>query len=81
MPHEKNKNGKKATNLNVLDWSKKVEDLGAGEIVLADINKDGSNLGLNIELANLISTKLSQPHIVDIDLTLKGIIYIYESNL
>ena len=43
--------------------------------------KKNHNLILTGGLANLISTKLSQPHIVDIDLTLKGIIYIYESNL
>tara|TARA_B100001964_G_scaffold131992_1_gene145809 strand:- start:740 stop:1531 length:792 start_codon:yes stop_codon:yes gene_type:complete len=57
-------NGKKAANLNVLDWSKKAEDLGAGEIVLSDINKDGCNLGLNIELANLISTTIKIPVII-----------------
>lgn len=58
------KNGKKATNLNVLDWSKKVEDLGAGEIILSDINRDGCNSGLNIDLANLISKTLKIPVII-----------------
>ena len=34
-----------------MEWTKKCEDLGAGEIVVTDIERDGTNSGLNIEVS------------------------------
>ena len=43
-------NGRQVSEKNVLEWSKKVEDLGAGEILLTSIDKDGVKKGFDIEL-------------------------------
>jgi len=42
--------GQRPTGMNVIDWSRRVEELGAGEIFLNSINRDGSGLGLDVEL-------------------------------
>ena len=43
---------------------KKLVSLGAGEILLTDINRDGSEDGLNIEIAKNLSSKLDIPLII-----------------
>jgi cyclase len=55
------KGGKINTKLNLFEWIKKCEDLGAGEIVVTDIDKDGTNSGLNIDVAKKISNFLNIP--------------------
>ena len=55
------KGGKVNTNLDLLEWTKKCEDLGAGEIVVTDIERDGTNSGLNIEVSKKISAILNIP--------------------
>jgi cyclase len=55
------KGGKINTNLDLFEWIKKCEDLGAGEIVVTDIERDGISAGLNIEVAKKISEFLSIP--------------------
>ena len=47
--------GTKNTNIDALDWLKKVEDLGAGEILLTSMDKDGTKSGFD----NLLNSKLS----------------------
>jgi cyclase len=51
--------GKKATGIDVIEWVKKAEKLGAGEILLTSIDKDGTKDGydilLNREIANSVS--------------------------
>jgi len=44
--------GKKGTGLDVIDWSKKIEELGAGEILLTSIDRDGTKDGYDILLTN-----------------------------
>tara|TARA_Y100000768_G_scaffold388808_1_gene387376 strand:+ start:12510 stop:13313 length:804 start_codon:yes stop_codon:yes gene_type:complete len=44
-------NGKKNTNLNVFEYSKYLEKMGIGEIVINSIDNDGMMNGFNIELA------------------------------
>ena len=46
--------GKKGTGLDVIDWSKKIEELGAGEILLTSIDRDGTKDGYDILLTNEI---------------------------
>ena len=53
--------GKTRTNLNLLDWIKKIEDLGAGEILLQTINLDGTGNGYNLDLISLVSRSVSIP--------------------
>ena len=51
--------GKQATGIDAIEWAKKAEKLGAGEILLTSIDKDGTKDGydilLNREIANSIS--------------------------
>ncbi len=48
-------NGREPTGLDVFDWIKKVQKLGAGEILLVSVDNDGSKSGFDFELANLAS--------------------------
>ena len=48
-------NGREPTGLDVFDWVKKVQKLGAGEILLVSVDKDGSKGGFDFELANYVS--------------------------
>lgn len=54
-------NGREYTGVEVLGWAKKVESLGAGEIVLTSIDKEGTGLGYDIELTKMVSQNLSIP--------------------
>ena len=53
--------GTKATNLDVMSWSKKAESLGAGEILLTSMDKDGSKTGFDLKLLGLVSANLNIP--------------------
>ena len=46
--------GKEATGLDAIEWAKKVEKLGAGEILLTSIDRDGTKDGYDIELTQTI---------------------------
>lgn len=54
-------NGREYTGIEVLSWAKKVEKLGAGEIVLTSIDKEGTGEGFDIELTKLVSQDVSIP--------------------
>lgn len=54
-------NGREYTGTEVLSWAKKVEALGAGEIVLTSIDKEGTGTGYDIELTKMISQAVSIP--------------------
>lgn len=49
------------TGLDALEWAKRAEDLGAGEIVVNSVDADGTRLGYDIHLTRLISTNVSIP--------------------
>jgi cyclase len=53
--------GKKATGLDAIEWAKKVEKLGAGEILLTSIDKDGTKDGYDIELTRAIVNAVTIP--------------------
>jgi len=50
-------NGREKTNLDVIDWTKKVQDLGVGEILLTSVDRDGTESGLDEELIEEVSKK------------------------
>lgn len=54
-------NGREYTGIEVLNWAKKVESLGAGEIVLTSIDKEGLGEGFDIELTKMVSQSVSIP--------------------
>ncbi len=53
--------GTKKTHLNALSWAKKVEDAGAGEILLTSMDRDGTGKGFDIEITKKISDNVSIP--------------------
>ena len=53
--------GKNKTQLNAIDWAKKVEDLGAGEILMTSMDKDGTKSGYDNELNQKLASVLEIP--------------------
>jgi imidazole glycerol-phosphate synthase subunit HisF len=53
--------GKEGTGLDAIKWAKKVEQLGAGEILLTSIDTDGTENGYDIELTKAICKSVPVP--------------------
>lgn len=53
--------GKKPTGIDAISWAKKVENLGAGEILLTSIDNDGTKNGYDISLTRKIVDTVSIP--------------------
>jgi cyclase len=53
--------GKKETGLDAIDWAKKVQELGAGEILLTSIDRDGTKDGYDLILTKAIVDNVSIP--------------------
>jgi len=53
--------GKKATGIDAISWAKEAEKLGAGEILLTSIDKDGTKDGYDILLTREIVNSVSIP--------------------
>lgn len=53
--------GRKATELDAIEWAKKAEELGAGEILLTSMDCDGTKSGYDIELTSTVSSNISIP--------------------
>jgi len=53
--------GRTATGIDVLKWAKKVQKLGAGEILLTSMNYDGTKDGFDIKLVKAVSDLVEIP--------------------
>jgi len=53
--------GRQMKLINAVRWAKKMEELGAGEIMLTSMDKDGTKDGYDIELTRIISETVSIP--------------------
>ena len=53
--------GRTATGLDAVEWAKKVEKLGAGEILLTSMDRDGTKEGYDLGLTKSISTAVNIP--------------------
>ena len=53
--------GRKKTGINAIHWAKKIENLGAGEILLTSMDKDGTKSGFDLELTKKISNIVNIP--------------------
>lgn len=53
--------GTKRTGLHPVEWAKKVAQLGAGEILLTSMDRDGTKSGFDNELTRLVSEAVSIP--------------------
>jgi len=54
-------NGREHTGVEVVEWAKRVEELGAGEVLITSVDREGTGLGLDIDLIKQISEKISIP--------------------
>ena len=55
------KGGKEETDLIGMDWCLKIVDLGAGEILLTSMDKDGTKSGYDLEFLSELTKKVSVP--------------------
>ncbi|MRW84407.1 imidazole glycerol phosphate synthase subunit HisF [Pseudoduganella sp. FT26W] len=53
--------GRKATGIDAIDWAKKMEQLGAGEILLTSMDKDGTKSGFDLGLTRGVSDAVGIP--------------------
>jgi cyclase len=54
-------NGREHTGLEVVNWAKQVEELGAGEICITSVDRDGTGEGLDYPLIKSVSDAVSIP--------------------
>jgi len=54
-------NGREHTGVEVLSWAKKVEELGAGEIVITSVDNEGSGIGYDNQITAQIAELVSIP--------------------
>lgn len=52
------RSGKQPTGLDAVQWCKRAEDLGAGEILLTSVDRDGTNAGFDLELLRAVSASV-----------------------
>ncbi len=53
--------GRKPVGIDAVWWAKKVEELGAGEILLTSMNRDGTKDGFDIPITRKISEEVNIP--------------------
>jgi len=53
--------GKVNTGLDAVEWAKKLEKLGAGEILLTSMDRDGTKIGYDIELTRSVAEAVNIP--------------------
>lgn len=53
--------GRKPTGLHPVDWAKKIQNLGAGEILLTSINNEGQRKGYDLHLLKQVCESVTIP--------------------
>jgi cyclase len=53
--------GRTPTGLDALQWARKAVELGAGEILLTSMDRDGTQAGYDLELTRRVSAEVSVP--------------------
>jgi cyclase len=53
--------GRRPTGLDALDWGRRAQELGAGEILLTSMDRDGTRHGFDLELTRAFSYTLEIP--------------------
>ena len=54
-------NGREYTGLDVFEWAQRIDELGAGELVITSVDKEGTGKGFDIELISKINNLVSIP--------------------
>ena len=55
------RSGSEATGIELVGWAKKVEELGAGEILLTSKDADGTKEGYDLEMTKAVAEAVSIP--------------------
>lgn len=55
------KSGNEATGMDIVEWAKRVEELGAGEILLTSKDADGTKKGYDLEMTAAVAEAVSIP--------------------
>jgi len=55
------RSGNEAAGLEIVDWAKRVEDLGAGEILLTSKDADGTKEGYDLEMTKAVAEAVTIP--------------------
>jgi len=55
------KSGEEPTGMDIVDWAKRVEELGAGEILLTSKDADGTREGYDLEMTKAVAEAISIP--------------------
>jgi len=53
--------GRTPTGIDAVEWAKKAESMGAGEILLTSMDRDGTKMGYDIDLTKAIASSVSIP--------------------
>jgi cyclase len=53
--------GREETPLDAVEWIRRLESLGAGEVLLTSMDRDGTGLGYDLELLRAASGSVSLP--------------------
>ncbi len=53
--------GRTATGLDAVDWARRMVELGAGEILLTSMDRDGTKSGFNLPLTRAVADAVSVP--------------------
>jgi imidazole glycerol-phosphate synthase subunit HisF len=51
--------GRELTDVDAVDWCRRAEQLGAGEILLTSIDRDGTNSGFDLELLRAVTSSIN----------------------
>ena len=54
-------NGREPSGYDVIEWAKETESLGAGEIILSSVDRDGTESGMDIALIEKVSNSVKIP--------------------
>ncbi len=54
-------NGRESTGLDVIEWVRRGVAMGAGEILLTSVDREGTRKGFDIDLVKAVSTEVSVP--------------------
>jgi imidazoleglycerol phosphate synthase cyclase subunit len=55
------RSGTRRTGIDAVEWSTRVEDLGAGEILLTSWDRDGTQDGYDVELLSAVTNRVTVP--------------------
>ena len=56
--------GRERTGVQVLDWVKRLQDLGAGELLLTSVDQEGTKSGFDVKLVEAVNKAVSIPVMV-----------------